>query len=248
MSKLTSDINQAVVFAGGAGTRLRPITDNLPKPLASVNGVPFLDFLFQSISDAGIRKVLMLLGYKNEMIVQRYGGSLSNGIRVEYSIGTAEDMTGRRLLNAYSSLDEHFLLMYGDNLWPIAIEEMKDLYDKTDAKILTTVFNNNYGTGEYGSENNIEVSEGSIVCNYDKTRKSKGLNGVDIGYFIVQKDILDQTLEGNVSFEEDIFNDLVQEQQVSGYVTDTQYHYITDFRSLQAFEAFAAANRLQYLK
>lgn len=241
-------IDQAVIFAGGRGDRLRPITDNLPKPLVPVNGIPFLDYLFQAIAEAGIGKILMLLGYKNEKIVQCYGDSLSNGIKIEYSIGTAEDQTGRRLLNAYPLLDKHFLLMYGDNYWPIAIGEMKKVYDKANAKVLTTVFNNNHGTGEYGVENNIEVGEDFIVCNYDKSRKSKGLNGVDIGFFIVQKDILDPTMDGNVSFEEDIFKNFVQKRQVVGYRTDTQYYYITDVKSLQVFEAFAASSNLQYLK
>lgn len=223
---------------------MRPITDNLPKPLASVNGVPFLDFLFQAAAEAGIKKILMLLGYKNEMIVQRYGDSLPNGIKINYSIGTPEDQTGRRLLNAYTLLDEYFLLMYGDNYWPIAIDEMLDVYNRTKAAILTTVFNNIQGTGEYGFENNIEVGEDLIISNYDKSRKSKGLNGVDIGFFIVKKNILDPVLAGNLSFEEDIFKRLVQNQQAAGYITDKQYYYITDVKSLETFEAFVTANNI----
>ena len=190
----------------------------------------------------------MLLGYKNEKIIQRYGDSLSNGIKIEYSIGTTEDQTGRRLLNAYPLLDEHFLLMYGDNYLPIAIEEMKEVYNKTNASIQTTVFSNTNGTGEYGFENNIEVGEDFIVRNYDKTRKSKGLNGVDVGFFIVQKGILDPTLDGNLSFEEDIFAGLVRNRRVVGYVTNIQYYYITNIKSLQGFEVFAATEKLQHLK
>lgn len=244
MSSRSISINQAVIFAGGRGERLRPITDNLPKPLVPVNGVPFLDYLFQTIAETGINKILMLLGYKSEMIIQRYGNSLPNGIKIDYSVGTAEHKTGRRLLNAYTLLEEYFLLMYGDNYWPIALNEELEVYDRTNAAILTTVFSNIHGTGEYGFENNIEVGEDLVVRNYDKSRTLNGLNGVDIGFFVVKKSILDPSLAGNLSFEEDIFTGLVQSRQVAGYITDEQYYYITDIKSLKAFETFATVNNL----
>ena len=239
------DIKQAVILAGGSGVRLRPLTLDMPKPLASVCGVPFLDYLIQSIAEVGIDKILLLVGYKNEMIIQQYGDSLPNGIKIEYSIGTVEDETGRRLLNAYDLLDEHFLLMYGDNYWPINLPEIKEVYIRSNVKMLTTVFGNNNGTGEYGFENNIEVGEDCIVRNYDKSRKSEGLNGVDIGYFIVRKESLDPTLKGNISFEKDIFAIMVQEQEVAAHVTNTQYYYITDINSLKNFESFATENNIQ---
>src|SRR5271170_965123 len=124
-----SKINQAVIFAGGRGERLRPLTDHLPKPMAPVNGVPFLDYLIKTLEDAGIKKILFLLGYRAETIVDRYGKCLPSGVKIEYSIGTAEDLTGRRLLNAYEQLDERFLLLYGDNYWPIEIDRMTALFE-----------------------------------------------------------------------------------------------------------------------
>ncbi|MHA2282091.1 MAG: sugar phosphate nucleotidyltransferase [Promethearchaeota archaeon] len=240
-------INQAVIFAGGSGVRLRPITDNLPKPLAPVKGVPFLDYLFQSLVEVCIKKILMLVGYKNEMIIRHYGDALPNGIKIEYSIGTDEDQTGRRLLNAYTFLDEYFLLMYGDNFWPIALSDMKKLYEKANVKMLTTAFSNIKGTGEYGFENNLEVGEDLLALNYDKSRKSNRLNTVDIGFFIVQKNALDPTLKGNLSFEEDIFAKFVQNRQVVVYVTDTQYYYITDVYSLKVFEEYVEEHQLKHI-
>lgn len=241
-------INQAVIFAGGSGVRLRPITDNIPKPLALVCDVPFLDYLFYTLSEVGISNILLLVGYKNEMIIQRYGDSLSNGIKIRYSIGTAEDATGRRLLNAYTLLDKHFLLLYGDNYWPIDLARMKEVYSKADVTMLTTVFSNIHGTGEYGFKNNVEVGQDFIVRDYDKSRKSKRLNGTDIGFFIVKKEVLDPTMDGNLSFEEDIFTNLVRNQQVIAYVTDTQYYYITDVKSLRAFEEFTKRHNLQHIR
>ena len=141
-----SKINQAVIFAGGRGERLRPLTDHLPKPMAPVNGVPFLDYLIKTLEDAGIKKILFLLGYRAETIVNRYGKGLPCGVKVEYSIGTAEDLTGRRLLNAYPYLEDRFLLLYGDNYWPIEIDRMTALFENNNAAAMTTVFSNKQGS------------------------------------------------------------------------------------------------------
>ena len=231
-----SSIKQAVIFAGGRGERLRPLTDHLPKPMAPINGVPFLDFLAKTLTDAGIRKILFLLGYRAETIVNRYGTFLPGGIQVEYSIGTAEDLTGRRLLNAFPYLDDRFLLLYGDNYWPIEVDKMTQLYESKRGSALTTVFSNKQGTAEYGYENNIEVGPDNVVIEYDKKRISPRLNGVDIGYIIIEKNILDPQKPGNISFEEKILASLAREKKLLAHVTDQQYYYITNIQSLKNFE------------
>jgi len=230
-----TQINQAVILAGGRGERLRPLTDHLPKPMAPINGVPFLDYLIQSVVDAGITHVTLLLGYKAHKILDRYEQGIGNGIEIDFSVGSVDDLTGRRLLNAYNLLEDKFLLMYGDNYWPIAIDDMQRLYASKEAKVLTTVFRNQDGTGEYGYGNNIEVSQNAHVKRYDKQRLSQGLNGVDIGYFIVDKACLTPREQGNVSFEEDILPGFIARQQLVAYMTDTQYYYITNAQSLKTF-------------
>ncbi len=240
-----TQISQAVILAGGRGERLRPLTDHLPKPMAPINGIPFLDYLIQSIVDAGITHIVLLLGYKAAKVLDRYGQGVGDGIKIDFSVGSVDDLTGRRLLNAYDLLEDKFLLMYGDNYWPIAIDNMQRLYASKEAKVLTTVFRNQHGTGEYGHSNNVEVSQNAFVKRYDKKRLSQGLNGVDIGYFIVDKECLTPHEKGNVSFEEDILPDFIAKQQLIAYMTDTQYYYITNTRSLKTFEVVVEQENFQ---
>ena len=68
---------QAVILCGGLGKRLRPITKNIPKPLAPLNGKPFLTYLLKQLSEQGIKKVLLLAGYKSDL-VEEYVNSLDN--------------------------------------------------------------------------------------------------------------------------------------------------------------------------
>lgn len=242
-----TQIDQAVILAGGRGERLRPLTDHLPKPMAPINGTPFLDYLLQSVLDAGITNILLLLGYKADKVLERYGKGIGKGIKIEFSVGSADDLTGRRLLNAYDLLEDKFLLMYGDNYWPIATDRMQGLYASKEAKVMTTVFRNQYGTGEYGYSNNVEVSPDALVKRYDKQRLSQGLNGVDIGYFLVDKTCLNPHEKRNVSFEEDVLPGFIDRQQLVAYVTDTQYYYITNAQSLKTFENAVGQKNFQPL-
>ncbi len=204
--------------------------------MAPVLDRPFLDYLLQSLAQAGIKKVLFLTGYKAETISGRYGSRLANGMAVDYSVGTVDDQTGRRLLNAYAKLDERFLLLYGDNYWPIELGKMQRLFEEKKAGALTTVFTNKKGTAEYGWENNVEVGPDGFVRRYDKKRQANGLNGVDIGFFIVNRSLVDPSIQGNISFEETILARLAEERKLVGYLTDVQYYFITTLASLRGFE------------
>ena len=248
MNTLLTKIDQAVILAGGRGERLRPLTDNIPKPLAPVGGIPFMDYLIQSLIDVDIMKILILVGYKADLIMRRYGKSLNNGVRIEYSIGDVKYETGRRLLNAYELLDKTFLLLYGDNYWLIELRNMLRLYQQKAAKVLVTVFSNKNGTGEYGYKNNIKVGNDNFVEKYDKSKRSKELNGIDIGYFLVDKSILDLSVKENISFEEVILSRLILDKQLVAYITDNQYYYITDINSLKVFEAFVLKNNIRSIR
>ena len=233
-------MNQAVILAGGRGERLRPLTDSMPKPMAPINGYPFLDYLINSIGQVGIRKILILLGYKGDIITDRFN-SMRN-ITITFSYGNEEDQTGRRVLNAYEQLEDHFLLMYGDNYWPIELNEMWTNYQNLKTPVTTTVFSNKNGTGEYGFENNVVMSEKSYVLRYDKKRKTAAANGVDIGYFLVAKDSLNPHMSENVSFEEDILPQFIAKHELGAYVTNNQYYYITNRKSLKDFERASLSN------
>ena len=214
---------------------MRPLTDSLPKPLAPVNGVPFLDYLIHSLECVGIRRILLLLGYKAAMFIDRYGRQQTGTVVIDFSFGAVEDQTGRRLLNAYDQLEETFLLLYGDNYWPIEMDQMLSLYQGNQATIMMTVFGNTHGTGEYGPANNVLVGTDALVKVYDNTRSHTDLNGVNIGYILMEKSLIDTTITKNLSFEDAFLGNAIVANQVLAYVTGAQYYSITDMDSLQRF-------------
>ena len=230
-------LNQAVILAGGQGERLKPLTNHIPKPLALINGIPFLDYLIHSLVEVGIKEILLLVGYKYEQIVNRYNRNVNSTVKISFSVGSESDMTGRRLLNAYPQLEAHFMLLYGDNYWSIDLDNMLNFYNRKNVHATTTVFSNLQGTGEYGWGNNIKTGADNHVLLYDKKRKSNECNGVDIGYFILSKAAIDPNIRGNISFEENILPKFIDEKQLAAFFTDEQYYYITDLDSLNHFES-----------
>ena len=128
--------------------------------------------------------------------------------------------------------------MYGDNYWEIELEKMIAHFKLTKKSLMTTVYDNKMQDGEYGKENNIYVSDSGIVKRYDKSRKSRILNGVDIGFFIIDRNILEID-ESNFSFEELLLKKLALEGKLSAFVTDKKYYYITNNESLEKFRVFS---------
>lgn len=235
-------IKQAVILAGGRGQRLKPLTDNIPKPMAPINGKPFLDYLINSFIKVGIKKILILVGYKSEIIIDYYKNIKI--IDIEFSFCDENCETGKRISEAYDKLDKNFLLAYGDNYWDVELEPMIKLFSSKKVYLTTTVFSNESGTSEYGYENNVQVLDTKRVKKYDKERKAKSLNGVDIGYFLVDKNLISPKLGVRVSFENNILPNVIKKNGLYAYCTENQYYYITNMESLSNFERYIKKNNI----
>jgi D-glycero-D-manno-heptose 1,7-bisphosphate phosphatase len=240
-------IRQAVILAGGEGTRLRPLTNDVPKPMAMVNNRPFLAYLIKLLRENGISEIVLLLGYLPEKIIQHFGDGSNYGIDIKYSVGKVTDKTGARIKNAGSMLDDIFLLLYCDNYWPLNLKRLLEHYIEHKTLASTTVYTNKDGKGEYGAENNICVDNDGYVLKYDKSRKSQDLNGVDIGFFIISKRVLGLMPDHNFSFEEETLPILVDKRQLSGYQTEHRYYYISTLESLKQTERFLQPQKVIFL-
>ncbi|MFC1941144.1 HAD-IIIA family hydrolase [Chloroflexota bacterium] len=231
-------IRQAVILAGGEGIRLRPVTYQVPKPMVLVNNRPFLEYLIEMLRENGISEVVLLLGYLPDKITQYFGDGSNFGIKIKYSIGKVSDRTGTRLKNAEHLLDDIFILMYCDNYWPLNLKRLCEFYTKHKTLASVTVYTNKDGKGEYGPENNIYVDDDGYVLKYDKAGKDKKLNGVDIGFQIISKKVLELMPNHDFSFEEEILPLLIDRRQLSGYQTEHRYYYISTPESLELTEEF----------
>jgi len=236
-------IKQTVILAGGLGTRMRPLTDTRPKPMVPVHGRPFLEYLIELVRRNGVRDIVLLLGYLPDKITEHFGNGEKFGVNIRYTITPVGDDTGTRLKKAEPLLDDHFLLMYCDNYWPMDLGRLEDFYGRQNVSASVVVFSN----ANKMTKNNMFVDEHGYVSKYDKSRTDPGLNGVDTGFFLLDKKILELAPDGDFNFEKEIVPKLIAERQLAGYMTDHRYYSLGSIERLPITEKFFEPRKIVFL-
>lgn len=233
-TRLAHRPRQAVILAGGLGTRLRPLTDTRPKPMIEVGGKPFLEHLIVLLRSQGFDRFLILLGYLPEVVQNYFGDGRRWGVTIKYSVTAVEDETGRRVKLAEQQIESCFLFMYSDNYWPMQMDKMWPKFEAAGVPAMITVYRNKDGY----TTNSVRVDKDSYVAVYDKTCQSPHLQGVEISYAIMTRQVLDLLPDENVLFEVAVYPKLAQQRQLLAYVTDHRYYSIGSHRRLPLTEAF----------
>ena len=233
---MTERPRQAVIVAGGRGTRLGPLTDHRPKPMIEFHGRPFLEYLVEMLREQGFHRVLMLLGYRAEMIEQHFGDGSAWDVAIDYSVSPAEDETGRRVWLARERLDPRFLFLYCDNYWPLRWDDVWRRYLAAGTSGMITVYRNHDGH----SRDNVRLDEAGLVETYDRARTSPGLKGVEIGYAVLPREVVGLLDGRDAAFEELVYPRLAAERQLAAYVTDHRYYSVGSLERLPITERFLA--------
>ena len=227
---------QAVILAGGQGTRLRPITNTRPKPMIEIHGEPFVSYQIEQLREQGFERILLLLGYLPEAVQEYCGDGSRWGLKIEYAVSAVEDETCRRLKLVAPCLDSCFLLLYCDNYWPMQIEKMWQLFMAANPLAMITVYSNKDGY----TRNNVRVDQDGHVALYDKSCTGPGLQGVEISYALINKSAIELLPEANVSVAEALYTQLAERRQLLAYVTDHRYYSVGGLHRLPLTEAFLA--------
>jgi dTDP-glucose pyrophosphorylase len=133
-------IDKAVVLAAGRGTRMRELTADFPKPMIEVRGKPVLQHIIEGLRDAGVRELLVVVGYRGDAVRNFFGDGSRYNISIQYSTQVVQDGTGRVVdLSRDFVGDCPFILSYGDILIsPINYKRVVDLPDDCEAIITVT--------------------------------------------------------------------------------------------------------------
>ena len=239
---MNHNIRQAVIFAGGIGSRLRPFTQTNPKPMYPIEGVPFIIHLLLQIKAFGIKKILLLLGYLPEKIISAVGDGSALGLDVEYEITPVDYDTGLRLWSARDRLDDIFLLMYCDNYCPIDIEAHYRNFIANDAAVQLLAYVNH----DHYTKSNLNVQKGQVLI-YDKSRNSRNLHEVDIGYAIVKKAVLCFLENKNINFEAAVYPMLVQNKNLFATLTEHRYYSIGSMERIALTKEFFKPKKVVFL-
>jgi len=211
---------QAVILCGGLGTRLRPHTFILPKPMVECNQKPFLWYLMQQLHEQGIKRFLLLTGYLSEKIEEYFGDGDEFGWSVTYSNGPVEWDTAKRIWQANDLLEERFLLMYSDNIAQFPYERVWRKHLKNRLPLTFMVSPKFPG--------NISLDIDGIVDKYDNERSDDSLNFVEIGYMIVEKKpVFEQIDDHECSFSK-VLRKMAARRMITGYLQQDGYYSISD--------------------
>jgi len=216
--------------------RLRPLTETRPKPMIAFHGRPFLEYLIEMLRDQGLRRILLLLGYLPDVVRDHFGDGRAFGVEIDYVVSPEEDETGMRLKRALPKLDPVFCLLYCDNYWPMPFAVMWQRFASAGAPAMVTVYANRDGH----TRDNLRVDADGFVAAYDKSRNAADLAGVDIGYLLIKRTVVESLPEGNCSFEAEAYPRLVAERGLLAFVTEHRYYSVGDHRRLPTTEAFLA--------
>jgi len=237
------EVNQAVILAGGMGTRMKPFTDTNPKPMYPIEDKPFIEYLVKQVKSFGINKILLLLGYLPEKIKDYLGDGSNYDVEISYDVTPVEYDTGARILHARNMIDDTFLLMYCDNYCPIQFERLISDFNKNEALIQVSVYSNK----DLYTKSNMKIATNGLVEVYDKKRITENLQGVDIGYAIIDKRVLDLMPAINDNFEKNVYPQLVEQKRMYATVTEHRYYSIGSFERIELTKRFFSKQKYIFI-
>lgn len=232
---------QAVILAGGLGTRMRPITETIPKPMIAVAGKPFLQWQLELLYKCGIGSALLLVAYLGEQIEQYFGNGKNFGGHVEYSYEPSPLGTGGALKNGEQKLRDWFVLVNGDTYLSIDYEKLVQDFVAADCSAMIVAYEKpEVGTVSVpasGLPGNLSVSSDGKVTAYRK-REPNGLNYIDAGVILLKKEILEKLPSGQkCSLEEEIYPQLIARGEMRAWVTREPFYDMGSPAGLAALEA-----------
>jgi NDP-sugar pyrophosphorylase family protein len=220
------------ILAGGLATRLKPITENVPKLLVEVAGEPFFSHQIRLLGNAGLKRIVLCVGYLGERIVERYGDGSKWGIEIKYSFDGPRLLgTGGALIRALPQLGEAFYVLYGDSYLPIDYLAVGRRFTESGKLGLMTVFENH---GQYDASN-VCFRDGSIVA-YDKKSKVPEMRHIDYGLGVFKRSAFDGFPRDAVVDLADVQKALLARGQLAGFEVTTRFYEIGSHAGLMELD------------
>jgi NDP-sugar pyrophosphorylase family protein len=210
------------ILAGGLATRLRPLTEAIPKSLIEVAGEPFICHQLEYLRNQGINSVVLCIGFLGEMIQEVVGDGSRWDMHVSYSPdGPALLGTGGALRQALPLLGGHFFILYGDSYLPIDFSDVEKTYRVSCKKGLMTVLRNQ----NQWDKSNVEFDAGQII-EYNKNAIRPQMHYIDYGLGLLQRAAL-EAYPARQSFDlSTVYNNLSLAGELAGYEVFERFYEI----------------------
>jgi len=220
------------ILAGGLATRLRPITEKIPKSLVPVAGRPFLAHQLEMLYEQGIRRAVLCIGHLGEMIQEEFGRE-AFGIQLEYSFDGEKLLgTGGAIKRALPKLGGEFFVLYGDSYLPVKYAPVAEFFHQSGKLGCMTVYNNE---GKYDTSN-VVFADGEIVY-YDKKIKVREMQHIDYGLSLFKAAVFEAYAAEQAFDLAAVMSKLVREKQLAGYEVPERFYEMGSPAGLAELEA-----------
>jgi len=226
---MTASDLPVAILAGGLATRLRPITEKVPKLLVEVAGEPFFSHQLRLLKAAGLTRLVLCVGYLGEKIVEQYGDGSAWGVHIDYAFDGPKLLgTGGALIAALPKLGPAFYVLYGDSYLLVDYLKIGEFFLRSGKQGLMTVYENH---GRFDASN-VWFEAGTIKV-YDKKARLPQMQHIDYGLGAFRSSAFDGFSRDSVVDLAEVQKALVARQQLAGYEMTQRFYEIGSHEGLQ---------------
>jgi N-acetyl-alpha-D-muramate 1-phosphate uridylyltransferase len=173
------------ILAGGLATRLRPMTDRVPKSLIRIAGRPFIFHQLELLKNQGIDRVVLCVGHLGDQVRAAVGDGRAQGLAIKYSFDGDELLgTGGALKRALPLLGDRFFALHGDSYLPCPLAPIQSAYEAARRPALMTVLRND----DQWDKSNVLFRNGELII-YDKQCPRADMSHIDFGLYVLSSDV-----------------------------------------------------------
>ena len=220
-TKANNDFSmEAIILAGGFGTRLRSVVSDVPKPMAPIAGRPFLELLMDYLIDFGFDHLILSTGYMHEKIEEHFGAQYK-GVSLSYAVEHEPLGTGGGIRNAIIHCKENdVVVLNGDTLFRIDYNALRLFYNSHSTR-LAVVLREVDDTSRYGS---VSIDTNGRISRFAEKADSHGAGTINGGIYILDRSLIEEQPSNQAfSFEKDIMQRLYTEEAFYAYKSESYF-------------------------
>ena len=226
-----------VILAGGLGTRLWPLTSDVPKALIPIGGKPFLQHQIELLKGQGIRDIVLCVGHLAEQVQDYFGDGRCLGVRIRYSEEEGSLLgTAGAIKKAEPLLSDDFFLMYGDSYLMIDYREVMRYFRCFHNLGLMVVWKNR----DRLERSNVAV-EANLVTAYNKDQKTPNMTYVNYGLSVLRKEALLHIPPERPFSQEEFYQSLIDQRELLAFEVEQRFYEIGSPKGLEEFQMLIAS-------